>query len=168
MAMDFTDWLQRHQIPLEEISVEIVEQFFRQSTPHIPVGGVPVTLRNRSFDPRQWNPRYPYLWRGVTPEVGLPKAGAFGHSFFVELFCLYPGLREDVICFQYAFQMEDTWALFDRQEVPFSVQVDLALRYIIILDSLGYRNEVGRFCDDPERAALEVIGQRFMGSEIAR
>src|SRR5436190_16432306 len=130
MAMDFTDWLQRNRIPTEKISVEIAGRYFQELTTNIPFGGIPVTLRNTSFDPRKWNPRYPYLWRGVSPEVGLPKAQAFGHSFFVELFRRYPGLREDLICFQYAFRMEDTWALFDRQHEPFSVQVDPELRYI--------------------------------------
>jgi hypothetical protein len=166
MGLNFGDWLRRRGVALEEISAEIAQQFFRGATPDVPVEGLAVALRNDSFDPRRWNGRYPFLWRAVSPEVGLPGPGAFGYAFFVDLFRLYPDLRRDVVCFQYAFQMEDTWAIFDREQVPFSVQIDPALKYIIVLDAEGYRNEIGRFGDDPEREALEVIAQKFISTQV--
>lgn len=123
-------------------------------------------VKNHQIDPRRFSHAKPDDWSIIDPSDGLPADGDFGYDFFTKLLSKHMDLRDDMVCFRYAAQPEDTWVIFDRQQSPFGVQLDPALDYIIIFDS-QIHNEVGPWFDDPTQNALDFIQNQFIQAEPA-
>jgi hypothetical protein len=120
-----------------------------------------MNLRNPRLDPRNWNPARLEGWTVVSPDVGLPTGGAFGSELFIELLRHSPELREELVCFRYSAQPEDTVAVFDRTSRAFGIQVDPLMEYIIVFDGES-RNEIGPWFDDSTAEALTYIWDHFL------
>lgn len=91
-----------------------------------------VALQNSQIDPTRQNRGG---WSIEPLETAMRRSPELGRTFFARLWELYPLTREALVFLRWEGQPLDVYAVYDRIEDGFGVQIDPELGYIIVWDA---------------------------------